>query len=206
MPDLVVHVIDDDGPFRTALTRLLTASGHAVKSFASADELLAARPLEGGCLVLDVDMPGCTGVELQAELNRSGSLLPIIFLTASSDIGTSVRTVKAGAEDFLCKPVDAQTLLAAIDQAFARYRSASASSTTRQQRQALLDRLSTREREVFDLVILGMLNKQIADRLGMTERTVKAHRASIVDKLGMRSVAEMVTLAGELGLLAGNTQ
>jgi FixJ family two-component response regulator len=133
-------------------------------------------------------------------------LLPIIFLTASSDIGTSVRTVKAGAEDFLCKPVDAQTLLAAIDQAFARYRSASASSTTRQQRQALLDRLSAREREVFDLVILGMLNKQIADRLGMTERTVKAHRASIVDKLGMRSVAEMVTLAGELGLLAGNTQ
>jgi FixJ family two-component response regulator len=203
MSDLVVHVVDDDDSFRTALTRLLSAAGHTVKSFSSAEDLLAARPLDGGCLLLDIDMPGCSGVELQAQLNGAGSLLPIIFLTASSDIGTSVRTVKAGAEDFLCKPVDAQTLLAAIDQAFARYRSVSASSHTRQQRQALLDRLTAREREVFDLVITGLLNKQIADRLGMTERTVKAHRASIVDKLGMRSVAEMVTFAGELGLLGG---
>jgi FixJ family two-component response regulator len=201
MTELVVHVVDDDDSFRTALTRLLTAAGHTVKSFSSAAALLAARPLAGGCLVLDIDMPGTTGVELQGELNRSSNLLPIIFLTASSDIGTSVRTMKAGADDFLCKPVDASTLLAAIAEAFARYRSVSASNDSRQQRQELLDRLTLREREVFDLVIVGLLNKQIADRLGMTERTVKAHRASIVDKLGMRSVAEMVTLAGELGLL-----
>jgi FixJ family two-component response regulator len=202
MSDLLVHVVDDDASFRTALTRLLVAAGHTVKSYGAAAELLAALPLDGGCIVLDVEMPGGSGPELQAELNRSASLLPIIFLTGSQDIGTSVRTMKAGAEDFLCKPVEASALLAAIETAFARYRSASASSDSRQRRQALLDRLSFREREVFDLVVTGLLNKQIADRLGLTERTVKAHRAAIVDKLGMRSVAEMVLLASELGLLA----
>jgi len=202
MPDLVVHVVDDDASFRSALARLLGAAGYTVRSYAAMAELLAARPLDGGCLVLDVDMPGGSGVELQAELNRSGSLLPIIFLTASTDIGTSVRTMKAGADDYLCKPVEAPQLLEAIEHAFGRYRSALASSGSRQRRQALLDRLSGREREVFDLVITGLLNKQIGDRLGMTERTVKAHRAAIVDKLGMRSVAEMVVLASELGLLA----
>lgn len=202
MANLVVHVVDDDTAFRTAVTRLLDAAGHAVRSYASADELLAARPLAGGCLVLDVDMPGLTGVDLQAELNRADSLLPIIFLTGSADIGTSVRTMKAGAKDYLCKPVEAPVLLDAIAQAFASYLSASASSDHRLKRQALLDRLSGREREVFDLVITGLLNKQIADRLDLTERTVKAHRAAIVDKLGIRSVAEMVMLAGELGLLA----
>lgn len=201
MSDLVVHVVDDDISFRTALTRLLSASGHAVRSYGAADELLAARPLDGGCLVLDIEMPGRSGIDLQMELNRAGSLLPIIFLTGSHDIGISVRTMKAGAEDFLCKPVEPQALLAAIETAFARYRSASASSDSRRRRQARLDRLSGREREVFDLVITGLLNKQIGDRLGLTERTVKAHRAAIVDKLGLRSVAEMVMLASELGLL-----
>jgi FixJ family two-component response regulator len=202
MSNLVVHVVDDDASFRNALTRLLAAAGHAARSYAGADALLAAQPLEGGCILLDIDMPGCTGVDLQAALNRAGSLLPIIFLTASGDIGVSVRTMKAGAEDFLCKPVDAEVLLAAIDAAFARYRSECASSDSLRRRQALLERLSHREREVFDLVITGLLNKQIGDRLGMTERTVKAHRAAIVDKLGMRSVAEMVMLASELGLLS----
>lgn len=201
MPDLVVHVVDDDDSFRTAVTRLLAASGHVARPYRAAEELLAARPLAGGCIVLDIEMPGRSGIDLQLELNRAGSLLPIIFLTGSHDVGTSVRTMKAGAEDFLCKPVDAAALLAAIDAAFVRYRSASASSDSRQRRQARLDRLSGREREVFDLVITGLLNKQIADRLGLTERTVKAHRAAIVDKLGMRSVAEMVMLASELGLL-----
>jgi FixJ family two-component response regulator len=202
MTDLSVHVVDDDTSFRVALTRLLVASGHTVRDYGSAAELLAARPLDGGCILLDIDMPGRSGVELQAELNRSGSLLPIIFLTGSTDIGISVRTMKAGADDFLCKPVEAAALLAAIAHGFARYRSARASSNARQHRQALLARLTIREREVFDLVVTGLLNKQIADRLGMTERTVKAHRAAVVDKLGMRSVAEMVVLASELGLLA----
>jgi FixJ family two-component response regulator len=202
MSDLVVHVVDDDDSFRMALTRLLGALGYTVKAFGAAEELLAAQPLDGGCIVLDIDMPGCSGVDLQAELNRVGNRLPIIFLTASSDIGTTVRTVKAGAEDFLCKPVDTKVLVGVIDQALDRYRSVSVSSDIKRRRQALLDRLSAREREVFDLVIQGLLNKQVADRLGLTERTVKAHRAAIVDKLGMRSVAEMVTLASELGLLA----
>lgn len=204
MLDLVVHVVDDDAAFRTALVRLLTASGHTVRAYDGAAALLAARPLDGGCLVLDVDMPERSGVDLQAALNADGSILPIIFLTASTDIGTSVRTMKAGADDFLCKPVEAPVLLAAIGQAFERYRNASASSDARERRQALLARLSVREREVFDLVITGLLNKQIADQLGLTERTVKAHRAAIVDKLGMRSVAEMVVLASELGLLAAS--
>lgn len=130
MSDLVVHVVDDDDAFRTAVTRLLRASDLDVRSYRGAAELMAARPLEGGCILLDIDMPGGSGTELQAELNRHRSLLPIIFLTASTDIGTSVRTMKAGAEDFLCKPVEASLLLATIKLAFQRYRSASVASDT----------------------------------------------------------------------------
>lgn len=197
-----IHIVDDDQSLRTALSRLLKAAGYQVCGYGSAEELLAARSLAGGCILLDIQMPGLSGVQLQEHLNANSNVLPIIFLTGQGDIPTSVATIKAGAEDFLCKPVDQAQLLSAIGRALERFRDESAARVARDALAERLALLSPREREVFNLVITGLLNKQIADRLGTTERTIKAHRAAITEKLQVRSAAEMVAIASQLGLLS----
>jgi len=196
-----VHLIDDDTSLRNALGRLLALSGYQVCSYDSAERFLAAPAQPGGCILLDIDMPGMSGLQLQEQLVARGSVLPIVFLTGQGSIAASVRTIKAGAEDFLCKPVDQAQLLPAIERALARYVRESGVRSAEQELAARVALLSPREREVFDLVITGLLNKQIADRLGTSERTIKAHRAAITDKLKVRSVAEMVSIASQLRIL-----
>jgi FixJ family two-component response regulator len=196
-----VHLIDDDTSLRNALGRLLALSGYEVCSYDSAEQFLAAPAPPGGCILLDIDMPGMSGLQLQEQLIARGNALPIIFLTGQGSIATSVRTIKAGAEDFLCKPVDQAQLLPTIERALARYARESSERSVEQKLAARLALLSPREREVFNLVITGLLNKQIADRLGTSERTIKAHRAAITDKLKVRSVAEMVAIASQLRIL-----
>ena len=201
----IVHVVDDDPSFRTAIGRLLRQCGYEVASYGSADQLLDRLPDEGrpSCILLDVQIPGLTGPELQDRLADRGSLLPIIFLTGHGDIATSVQAIKSGAEDFLTKPVVKAKLLGAIERAVAGYQA------TREQRcrldamRALVASLTPREREVFELVVRGKLNKQIGHELGTTERTIKAHRHKVMEKMRVQSVAELVSIAEQLGIGAG---
>ena len=196
-----IHIIEDDASMRTALARLLTASGYTVRDYPDASAFLVAldATLEG-CIVLDIDMPGMDGVALQQRLLQLDCPLPIVFLTGQGDIATSVRAVKAGAEDFLCKPVERAPLLDAVNRGLARYRRQAASADSRRHLARRYDDLTAREREVFALLLTGALNKQIADTLGNTERTVKAQRRAVMEKFGVRSVAELVAIATELGL------
>jgi RNA polymerase sigma factor (sigma-70 family) len=197
----LVHVVDDDASFRTAISRLLRASGYEVEAYESAEELLVRLPREeaSSCILLDVDIPGLSGPDLQARLTENGSTLPIVFLTGHGDIPTSVRAIKAGADDFLTKPVPRQKLLDAIEGAMARYRVTRDREDRLKTLGSLLARLTPRERQVFDLVVRGRMNKQIAFELGMTERTVKAHRHSIMTKMQVRTLAELVSIAERLG-------
>lgn len=186
-----VFIIDDDDSLRRALERLLSAEGYAVEGFASAEAYLARDPHDGlGCLLLDVAMPGIDGLALQARLARDAEALPIVFLSGHADIPASVRAMKLGAVDFLTKPADDESLLAAIGAALGRH-------AARLQGQARLAALSTREREVMGFVVEGLRNKEIAARLGITEKTVKVHRARVMEKTGARSLAELVRLVGE---------
>ena len=192
--DPTIYLVDDDERLRTALARLLCVQGYAVVAFESAEAFLAAAPQGPGCLLLDVRMPQRSGLELQAEMARHGLTLPIVFLTGHGDIAMSVRALRAGAEDFLTKPVSRMALSAAIERALlrdARQRGVAAARAARAQRLALL---SPREREVAGLLVEGQLNKQVAFALGTTERTIKAHRASIMKKLALRSLADLVRL------------
>jgi FixJ family two-component response regulator len=194
----VVHVVDDDGPVRAALTRMLRIAGFEVRGYASALEFLASRGDAGGCLVLDVGLPGMSGVELQAVLGKVAESLPIVFLTGRGDIETGVRAMKSGAVDFLTKPVKRDVLLAAVRAAIARDVDARAQ---RAELRSLHDRfatLTTRERQVFDRVIHGKLNKQIANELGTSIRTVKAHRANVMTKMAVGSLAELVGVGNRL--------
>ena len=198
----VIHIIDDDEALRTALTRLLGASGYRVASYASGEAFLARAPgQDAGCILLDVDMPGLTGMALQAHLVASGSILPIVFLTGSGDIAMSVRAIKAGAEDFLPKPIGREALIEAIERALRRFEQAHARAAQMLVLRQRFASLTAREHEVFQMVIRGMLNKQIAYALGNTERTVKAQRQAVMEKLAAGSVAELVQLGGQLGLL-----
>lgn len=202
----VIHVVDDDDSFRTALGRMLRACNFKVALYESAEHLLdnTLRD-ERGCILLDVQMIGLSGLELQARLAELGNKLPIIFLTGHGDIPTSVRAIKAGAEDFLSKPVSATALREAINRALVRY------DTIRQRHErldalhALVATLTAREREVFDLVVRGKLNKQIAHSLGTSERTVKAHRRSVMQKLQVSSVAAATSIAERLGMLTSGS-
>lgn len=195
-----VYVVDDDEPLRTAVTRMLKSAGHRVQSFGSAAEFLLAResPLRG-CIVLDVRMPGPSGFELHAGLCRQAESLPVIFLTGHGDIPMSVRAIKAGAFDFLTKPVPRATLLSAVSSALALDQE----RWSRQEgRRAMADRLTSLtpcEVEVYRRVVAGQPNKQIAAELGSSERTVKAHRARVMEKMGARSIAELVHIADGLG-------
>ncbi len=196
-----IHVIDDDDSLRSALMRLLKAHGYTVQGYACAEDFLAIEDLAGGCILLDIGMPGLSGLQLQEYVNAHRLGLPIVFLTGNADIATSVKTIKAGAEDFLCKPVEQDLLLAAIGRALLRYDAESVGVARDQDLAQRVSSLSPREREVFDLVIAGLLNKQIADRLGTVERTIKAHRAAVMAKMRVRSVAELVAIASTLHIL-----
>ena len=199
----IVHVVDDDTSFRTAIERRLKQAGYEVETYSSAQHLLDRPPgvERPGCILLDVKMPGLNGLELQDRLTQLGSILPIVFVTGYSDIPTTVRAIKAGAEDFLTKPASSEQLIGAIERALARY------EAQRSQRSKLdsivfhLATLTPRERQVFDLIVRGKINKQIAAELGTTERTVKAHRHEVMEKMRVHSLAELVSSAERLGLL-----
>jgi FixJ family two-component response regulator len=198
-----VHVVDDDASFRTAIERRLKLAGYQVATYPSAQQLLDRLPdeNEAGCILLDVQIPGLSGPELQRRLNELGSTLPIVFLTGQADTPTTVRTIKAGAEDFLTKPVESEQLLGAIERALARHASARSERWKLEEMRALVAALTPRERQVFGLVARGKLNKQIAHELGTTERTIKAHRHQVMEKMKVQSLAELVTLAERLRLL-----
>jgi FixJ family two-component response regulator len=200
-----IHVVDDDDSFRAAIERRLKLAGYEVATYPSAQQLLDRPPDEDepGCILLDVRIPGLSGPELQGRLNELGSTLPIVFLTGHADTPTTVRTIKAGAEDFLTKPVESEQLLHAIERALARHATVRGERHRIEEMQALVAALTPREREVFGLVVRGKLNKQIAHELGTTERTIKAHRHQVMEKIKVQSLAELVSLAERLGLLGG---
>jgi FixJ family two-component response regulator len=201
-----VFLVDDDASVRKSLARLVKTAGYEAELFASVRDFLARAPYDGPCcLVLDVRMPGLTGLDLQEALRVAGQRLSIVFITGHRDVPASVKAMKAGAVDFLTKPVDAETLLAAIRQAVAR-------TITDRRRQARVaevrDRIATltpREAAVFALVVTGMLNKQIGAKLGIAEKTVKVHRARVMEKMQAGSLAELVRLADEGSVIAAGS-
>jgi FixJ family two-component response regulator len=197
-----IHVVDDESAVRTAMGRLLRTMGYEVSLYGSAAEFLArSATAERGCVLLDVQMPGLSGPELQEQLTKSGCPLPVVFLSGHGDIPISVRAIKAGAEDFLSKPVRKEVLQEAIERALQRYDdSYERNARMNVQKQHALQ-LTRREREVFNLVVRGRLNKQIAHELGASERTIKAHRHNIMSKFQVRSLAELVSIAEHLGVL-----
>jgi FixJ family two-component response regulator len=198
MTQPLVHVVDDDDSLRAALLDLLEAAGFEARGYGSTGEfLLHPLPDRPGCVLLDVRMPGPSGLDLQDALKRQGVHLPVIFLTGHADVPTSVRAMKAGAIDFLEKPVARDSLLDALRRALARDALLRSETETARRHHARLAVLTPREREVFDRVVAGKLNKQIADELGVSLRTVKAHRAQLMDKLDVASAAELGRLAGE---------
>lgn len=198
-----IHVVDDDDSFRSAMERRLKLAGYDVATYPSAQQLLDRLPDENepGCILLDVQIPGLSGPELQGRLNELGSTLPIVFLTGHADTPTTVRTIKAGADDFLTKPVESEQLLGAIERALARHATVRGERHRIEDMQALVAALTPRERQVFGLVVRGRLNKQIAHELGATERTIKAHRHQVMEKMKVQSLAELVSIAERLGLL-----
>jgi FixJ family two-component response regulator len=198
-----IHVVDDDDSFRTAIERRLKLAGYQVATYPSAQQLLDRPPNEDepGCILLDVRIPGLSGPDLQSRLKELGSTLPIVFLTGHADTPTTVRTIKAGAEDFLTKPVESELLLDAIERALARHSAVRCERHRLEEMRGLVEALTPRERQVFLLVVRGKLNKQIAHELGTTERTIKAHRHQVMEKMRAQSLAELVTLAERLGVL-----
>jgi RNA polymerase sigma factor (sigma-70 family) len=196
-----VHIVDDDASFRKALERRLKLAGYRVATYASAGELLDQLPGddEAGCILLDVRIPGMSGPELQHRLNQLESTIPIVFLTGHADTATTVQAIKAGAEDFLTKPIASAQLIDAIDRAVARHDLARGQRTRLDALRALLAKLTPRERQVFDLIVCGRINKQIAHELGTTERTIKAHRHQVMEKMQVQSLAELVSIAERLG-------
>ena len=201
----VVHIVDDDLSFQTAIRWRLQLAGYEVQIYSSAEQFLDQQPNDNnrsGCLLLDVRIPGLKGPELQGRLHEAGSTLPIVFVSAYYDTNTVVQTVKAGAEDFLVKPVTSDVLLAAIERAIARHDVSRKLQSELNLLRAHLATLTPRERQVFDLVVRGKINKQIAFALGPTERTIKMHRHRIMEKMNVQSLAELVLIAGRLGHLA----
>lgn len=197
----IIFVVDDDASFLKAVSRLLRAGGYVAQTFASAADFLAAlAPQATGCVVVDLRMPGQSGRDLQSVLATADNPMPVIFLTGHGDIPTGIHAMRDGAVDFLTKPVKKENLFAAIERALARDAVERAQRARMRDLRDRFDRMTPREREVLAHVISGKLNKQIAFDLGASERTIKAHRASIMDKLNVHSVAELVRLTEQLGI------
>jgi FixJ family two-component response regulator len=202
----VIHIVDDDASFRGALSRLLEISGYAVADYDSASCFLhSIENAKPGCILLDVNMPSVSGLQLQEELAKLSMRWPIVFMSGRGDVPTSVRAIKAGAEDFLLKPVARETLLDAIGRALTSF-----AATKQQQDQinslrSLISTLTPRESQVFALMVRGKMNKQIAFELGTSERTIKAHRHMVMEKLQVQTFAEAVSAAERIGLLAPST-
>ena len=203
-----VHIVDDDESFRKAIERHLKYAGYEVATYASAEHLLERLPSESvpGCILLDVRIPGLSGPELQERLSELGSTLPIIFLTGYPDVRTTVRAIKAGADDFLTKPVSSEELLQAVRRAIAHHEVTRGLKSKLDKVLAHVSALTPREREVFELVVRGDTNKQVARALGCTERTIKAHRHRVMEKMRAQSLAELVSLAERIGVLASATR
>ena len=194
-------LVDDDAGVLNALSRLLRTAGYEIKAYRSPQDFLAEHDLSvAGCAVLDVTMPGIDGLELQEALTARGVERPIIFLTGNGDIPTSVRAMKAGAVDFLTKPVDGPKLLSAVRLATDRDVNARRMREERQSFETRLAMLTPREEEVLHYVVAGQLNKQIAWALGTVEKTIKVHRSRMMAKLGLRSVAELVRITEKAGI------
>ena len=191
-----VSVVDDDDLVLKSLERLLRSDGLTVRTFPSPQDYLAQRPAGPGCVVLDMSMPGLSGLELQKRLADSGDPCPVVFLSGRSDIPATVEAMKAGAVDFLTKPIERDKLLRSVRTALERDATERAARERRDAIAARAASLTAREREVLDLVAEGLLNKQIAAQLGTAEKTVKVHRARAMRKMGASSVAELVRLVG----------
>ena len=203
-----VYVVDDDAAFRAAIERRLKKAGYEVACYPSAEAFLENLPSESelGCVLLDVRMPGLSGPELQGHLRELGSTLPIVFLAGQSDLPTTVRTIKAGAEDFLVKPVSSDQLLPAVDRAVSRHEIARGQKAKLDMVRGCIARLTPREREVFELIVRGQTNKQAGIALGCTERTIKAHRQRVMEKMQVRSMAELVSLAERVGAFVSGSR
>jgi FixJ family two-component response regulator len=199
-PAPVVHVIEDDESSRIAASRLLRSAGYAVRAYATGEEFLANPPTEAGCLVLDLRLPGPSGLELQERLSTVENSLPIVFLTGHGDVPKSVRAMKAGAVDFLTKPVEADALLDAVVRAIARDADNRTLRARQQETRDRYSRLTPREREVFAHLISGQLNKQVGFDLGISERTTKIHRRQVLQKMEADSIADLVRMAADLGI------
>ncbi|MGB5180319.1 MAG: response regulator [Gammaproteobacteria bacterium] len=203
MPDKStrIFIIDDDRSVRTSLARLLGAAGFATEVFASAEEYLARERFDGvACLILDVRMPGSSGLELQDTLNELGSDLPILFLTGHGDIPMSVKAIRGGAVNFLTKPVSEAVLLSAVGQALAEYKNDIKNNDMNNDARASLALLTSREQEIMRYILSGARNRQIASHLGITEKTVKAHRAKIMTKMGVSSAVELGRVCAQLAI------
>jgi len=200
----LIRVVDDDESLRTALLRLLSVAGYEAQGYASTGDFLLNSPRDRpGCVLLDLRLPGPSGLDLQAALPTNGFTLPVVFMTGHPEVAASVRAMKAGAVDFLEKPVERQTLFEALERALARDASQRQTRAQAAQLRALFATLSPREQEVLERVVAGKLNKQIADELGVSERTVKSQRAQLMDKLGAGSSAELGALVERLRNLPG---
>ena len=203
MPAGIVHVVDDDASFLNAIERRLKVAGYEVATYPSAQELLNRPPDESapGCILLDVRIPDLSGPDLQDRLAQLGSTLPIVFLSGYADVPVTVRTIKAGAEDFLTKPVSSEQLLNTIERAMAHHEATRGQKQKLDTFRELLATLTPRERQVFERVVQGKINKQIAHELGATERTIKAHRHRVMEKMKVQTLAELVSIAERLGVL-----